>query len=137
MRDFEAEFREIAAGDENAYEFCRAVFEWVHVFDDLIDRDKPVETEAAVLTHLKLFAVLAQNPFFQHFRADLLQALQTAALAFAASERLNNAPDIQDKLAAQVLKSQYQDVFFRVAFLVGGTKHAMEMDKKHRGYSFG
>lgn len=137
MRDFETEFREIAAGNNSAYEFMRSLFEFVHCWDDLYDNDKPVEADVAAMTLLKFIATLSTNEFYRQNVTPLLQGLHTACFSWAASERLRASEDVQNKLASEVLKSGYIEVFFLVAFLVGGTAHQLEMDHKFRGYSFG
>lgn len=135
--DVEEAFREIAAGSDPAYEFCRACFEFFHLLDDLVDRDKEVKPDDLVLTLLKFLDVITRNEFYQSHRDDLFIFLYSSAMAYGASLRMANDPDIQRKLASEVLKSQYQDLFFRVAFWVGGSRHATTMDAKHRGYCFG
>jgi hypothetical protein len=135
--DFEAQFREIANGNPDAYEFMRSLFEFVHCWDDLYDRDKPVEADFAAMTLLKFIATLTNNEFYRLNAFDLLQSLHTACFSWAASERLRTSNDFSDKVACEVLKSGYIEVFFRVAFLVGGSAHQLAMDKKYRGYSFG
>lgn len=135
--DFEAQFTEIAAGNADAYEFMRATFEFVHCWDDLFDRDKPVEADFAAITLIKFIASLTNNAFYRQHSGHLLLALHTACFSWAASERLKTSDDVQNKLASEVLKSSYIEIFFLVAFLVGGTAHQLAMDRKYRGYSFG
>lgn len=135
--DVEAAFQEIAAGNKLAYEFCRSAFEFFHLIDDLIDRDKPVIPNDIVLCLLKFIETISRNEFYQANRDDLFASIYSAGLAFAASLRMAEDSDVQRRLASEVLKSQYQDIFFRVAFWVGGSRHSIEMDTKFRGYSFG
>lgn len=135
--DIETAFREISAGNDLAYEFCRCAFEFFHLIDDLIDRDKDLQPNDIVLALLKFIDVIGGNEFYQTHRADLFASINAAAMAFAASLRMASDPDIQHRVAAEVLKSQYQDLFFRVAFWVGGSRHSIEMDTKFRGYCFG
>jgi hypothetical protein len=135
--DIETAFQEITKGDTQAYEFCRSSFEFFHLIDDLIDRDKPLEPNDIVLGLLKFIDVIGGNAFYQKHREDLFASIFASAMAFAASLRMEKDPDVQRRLASEVLKSQYQDIFFRVAFWVAGSRHAVEMDTKFRGYCFG
>lgn len=135
--DIETAFQEITAGNIPAYEFCRSSFEFFHLIDDLVDRDKPLVPNDIVLCLLKFIDVVGGNEFYQAHRQDLFTFIYAAAMAFAASMRMVSDADVQRRLAAEVLKSQYQDLFFRVAFWVGGSRHAIEMDAKFRGYCFG
>jgi hypothetical protein len=132
-----AAFREMSGGDEAAFDFCTTFFDYTHTLDDLIDKDKPVPNETVIGVFLKLFSCLSSNVFWQKNQTVLMPVIHSSAMAFVASERLRQSDDIQNKLAAETLKSQYQDVFFFVAFLTGGYRLAFEADKKYRGYSFG
>jgi hypothetical protein len=135
--DLEQAFQDISAGNADAYTFCRSAFEFFHLIDDLVDRDKPVAPNDLVICLLKFIDVLTRNEFYQSHRDDLFAFIYSSAMAYAASLRLAQDEDIQRKVASEVLKSQYQDLFFRVAFWTGGSRHAIDMDAKHRGYCFG
>lgn len=135
--DIETAFQEICAGNVHAYELCRSVFEFFHLVDDLVDHDKPLQPNDIVLGLLKFIDVIGGNEFYQAHRADLFASIYAAAMAYAASLRMANDADVQRRVAAEVLKSQYQDLFFRVAFWVGGSRHSIECDTKFRGYCFG
>lgn len=129
-------FTDICKGDKQAYDFCNALYQFLHLYDDLYDRDQERTPDDVSFALLNLLHT-ASEPFFVTFKPDLLPVLFASAQAWAASVRLAGETDIQKKLASEVLKSQYQDVFFRVAFLVGGSDHAVAMDKKYRSYKFG
>lgn len=130
-------FQHVSNGNSDAYTFCRSFYEFVHMIDDLIDRDKPFDIGGAMFIVVKLVETIGFNPFFQKHKAQLLPVIHTSAMAYASSERLKTCEDIQGRVASEVLKSQYQDVFLYVAFLTGGSAFALECDVKYRGYSFG
>lgn len=135
--EIEACFKEIAAGNQDAFDLCRSAFEFFHLFDDLVDRDQPIDANETVLCLLKFIETLTRNEFYQKHRDDLFATLTAGALAYAASLRQATDQNVQRRLASEVLKSQYQDLFFRVAFWTGGSRHSIEMDTKYRGYCFG
>ena len=126
----------MSRGDADAHEFLRAFFIWAHTQDDLIDRDKDLSPAAAVWPQAHLMFVLADNPFFQRHKAFLLPVILTSALAFMASEARKNSPEVLERITAQVLKSEYLNVFLAAAFCVGGWDHAAAMSAKYRDYSF-
>lgn len=134
--DPETAFQEIARGDMSAFEFLRAIYTWAHVLDDLIDKDKPTGPEVTVWTQTQLIFTLADNAFFQRHKAFLLPVVLTSALAFLASEERKNSPDVMERIAAQVLKSEYVNIFLAAAFCVGGWDHAALMSTKFRAYHF-
>lgn len=134
----EEAFREISQGNVAAYSLCRSFYEFVHVWDDLNDGDNEALTPfGAVSVLLNFIDTLSNNPFYQKHKAVLGPVIHVSAFAWAASEGLRKSEDVQKRLAAEVEKSGYQQVFFYTAFLCGGLKHAADMDAKHRAYVFG
>jgi hypothetical protein len=129
-------FEEIAKGDAGALEFLSAFYLWAHDQDDGIDRDKPAKADFSVWVQTNLFFVLAKNEFFAKHKDFLLPVIMTSALAYIASEDRKNLPDVLDRMTAQVLKSEYVNVFLAAAFCVGGWDHALQMSRKYRDYSF-
>ena len=128
----EAAFLEIAHGDTGAREFMRAFYIFVHTQDDLYDRDKALTPEAAAWPSLHLMFTFAQNPFFLKHSGFLLPIILTSFLSWVASEDRHQSPDALARIEAQVWKGSYSDVFFGVAFLVGGIDHALAMSRKYR-----
>lgn len=129
-------FADIARGDLEATAFMAAFYLWVHKQDDLIDRDKPVPVEHSVGFDLSIFHTFAKNEFF-HKNADMIwPVIVTSALAYIASEEKKKNEDVLERITAQVLKSQYMDVFFIVAVCIGGFDHAVAMSRKYREYAF-
>lgn len=129
-------FSEIAKGDSAAEEFLKSFYLWVHNVDDGIDRDKPANAAETAVIHTNLFFVLSKNAFFSKNSATLLPVVLTSALAYVASEERKNSADVLDRITAQVLKSEYINVFFMVAYIIGGWDHALEMSRKWRAYDF-
>jgi hypothetical protein len=129
-------FKEIARGDQNAEDFLSVFYCWAHMRDDLVDKDKVVAPETAAGLDFTLLHTFSKNRFFEQHKDFLLPVLMTGALAWIASEDRKNHPDLLERLAAQVLKSQYVDVFLAVSFLVGNFDHAVRMSRKYREFSF-
>lgn len=129
-------FKEIARGNREAEAFMGALYIWFHKQDDLIDRDKLVPSDVTAGFDFHILHTFAKNPFFREHQDFLLPVLMVGALAWVASEDRKNSPDLLERLTAQVLKSQYGDVFFTVAFIIGGFDHAVAMSRKFREYDF-
>lgn len=134
--DFDAIFRDITKGDQHAFDFCNAFFRWVHCLDDLVDKDKDVPPGAVSFLFFSLIQTVACNPFFQQHKTELLSTMLLASQAWADSEEWKKRENVLHKIASQVLKSQYQDVFIHVAALCGGQIHMQEMSQKYRDYNF-
>ena len=131
----EAAFQEMSRGDPGALEFLRAFYVWAHTQDDLIDRDKPVNVQVSVWSPTHMLCV-ASGPFFQKHQEFLKPVILVSALSYLASEARKNSPDVLERITAQVLKSEYLNVFLAVCFCVGGWEHAAAMSAKYREYSF-
>lgn len=128
---------EIANGDVHAENFCRALYQFVHVLDDLVDRDVDRSAGDVAMAVVSLVGAVGLNPFFQAHRDVLFGAISMAALSWAGSEKLKKSEKLEHKLAAEVVKSAYQDVFFLVASLTGGMEHGLAVADRWRGYAFG
>lgn len=134
--DFDAIFRDITCGNADAFNFCYAFFQWVHCLDDLVDRDKDVPPTSVSMLLYSFIHTIASNPFFQSNKSSLLPTFLLSLQAWADSEDWKRSPDVLHRIASQVLKSQYQDVFLHVAALCGGQPHMQEMARKYRDYNF-
>ncbi len=130
-------FRDISRGDAECYDFCRSYLDFVHCLDDLIDKDKPTDVQAVCHTFLKLIYCLSDNTFFQRHKVALLNVIHSSTVAYIDSEKLRLSEDPVKRVAAEVLKSEYQNVFYRAAYCAGGFSHELLMSSKYRDYDFG
>jgi hypothetical protein len=128
---------ELCAGNTAAQEFCTVFIVWCHLVDDTVDRDKPLpdlETFARVM--LEAATVFAFNPFFQEHREKLLPLIIQGTKAFEDSLAWASHSEPCKRRAADVLKGQYQEVLWHVAYLVGGYDHMDAMTRRWRHYQF-
>jgi hypothetical protein len=128
--------KEISNGNEDAHRFMRSFYLWVQVQDDLFDKDQEVTASQLVSANMNLLIEVSQNPFYQEHRAVFLPVIFSASLAWVSSEDFKKREAALDRLSSQVIKSQYQDVFFQVALLVGGMDFCLAMQAKYRSYYF-
>jgi hypothetical protein len=129
-------FADIARGDESAAQFMGVLYCWFHKQDDLFDGDHLVSAEVSAGFDLSLLHALAKNSFFQKNQDYLWPVITMSAIAWVASEERARTEDVLERITAQVLKSQYQDIFFAVAFCIGKFDHAVAMSRKYRDYCF-
>jgi hypothetical protein len=122
--------------DKDAGAFCNCLWRWVHVLDDLYDKDKTPTADEVAYTFLGLLEQIAFNPFFQKHRDRIFPLLHMGATAWAASERMKDSEKLEEKLAAATIKSNYQEVFHFCAFLVGGAQLQQQFDRNTRSYNF-
>lgn len=128
-------------GDPHAVQFCKVLYRFIHLLDDLVDGDKKRDADEISGLFFALLAQLSKNPFWLRHHATLLPVLYSSSRAWAASERLRTSENLKDRVAAEYLKSQYQDVFFMVAALLDGncnaTGFALNWELSNRGYTPG
>jgi len=136
MLDFKAVFEDITKGNQSALHFCQTFLHFVHMVDDLVDRDIQVPADAVSGICFNLMSMLATNEFFQEYKSVLLPTIMVSSQAWACSERFKKRDNLLDKVAAQVLKSEYQNVFLQVAYICGGQAHFIEMAQKYREFNY-
>jgi hypothetical protein len=98
-----------------------------HCWDDLIDKDKPIDPEAINLAFWQALVDLPRNRFYQrHF--DLLNPLFMTVIqnwhAANVMEKNGTAPDLE---IAFIIRSGCVDLLIQAATLVGGYSHAREV----------
>lgn len=135
--DFNAVFADVCQGHPEAIDFCLALYTWVHLIDDFIDQDKPLnDPEVVMRVNLRMAACLSFNPFFQQHKVQLLPLMVTGVKAYADSLEWVTRQNHKDRHSSEVLKSGYQEVFWYVAFLIGGYDHMGAMTRKYRHYNY-
>ncbi len=135
--DFDRIFTAVCKENAAAKEFCFVFLSWAHFIDDTIDKDKPKpDLESVVGLNLQAAMCFAFNPFFQEHKASLLPLIIAGVKAFVDSLEWARRPDQRDRFCADVLKAQYQEVFWHVALLVGGYDHFDQVTKEFRHYHY-
>lgn len=135
--DFGPVFHDICKGDRQAEDFCHAFLAWVHHIDDAVDKDKPLgSTEQIVRLNLTLAMVFAFNPFWLAHKDSLMPLVIQGAQAYIDSLEWALRSEQRDREASDILKSQYAEVFWHVAFLCGGFDHLSLVTKQYRRFNY-
>jgi hypothetical protein len=126
---------EASCGNRAAADFLIAVCEAMHLWDDLIDKDKKIPDQTIHNVFTNLLCILPMNPFFQQFTTQLcsvmLIAVQNWHVATAAER--NDTPDQNVPLdVAFVLRSSYVDWVTMTATICGGVEHGRRIAIKVR-----
>ena len=109
-----------ANGNEPAKEFMLVVYEFLHLIDDLVDRDVKIPNDEEIsFSCIKLILTVGGNPFYQQHRKRLEVLLEHGFSAWCCSNRFNADKRVEGK----VLKSWYHEIFWEVARLTGGWEH--------------
>lgn len=132
--DFKPIFQDVCQGDADAERWCWAFLAWVHLIDDQVDGElHKWSAQEIVRANLEAALNFASNPFWRKHRHTLWPLIFQGARAFEASEQWMNGTDEQ-KSACFVLKSQYQEALWYVAYLVGGWEHYVRCTDQYRRY---
>ncbi len=123
--------------DRDAAQFLSAFVDWVHWIDDYVDGDEGHYTpEQTVRINLAALIVFASNPFFQTHKFGLMPLIIQAFRAAADAVEWAKRESVQDRRAADVLKSSYHKVCWHTAYCVGGWAHMSEVTKRLRHFDY-
>lgn len=120
-------------GDEHAVDFLLAYGDACELFDDLIDRDKPVEDDHVVRVMFSLLTELPLNPFFDRYKLSLIPALVIGMNAWLDANRLESG-DSNDQAFAYVLRDVYCEVVSLVVYLTRGRDYMREYSLEIRRF---
>lgn len=127
---------EVCRGNSDAVLFCEAFVAWVHWIDDVVDKDKLWLPRDIVRVNLEMLRQFSVNRFFQQNKILLMPLMVQSARAFADSVEWAARGAKQDRQASDVLKSNYHEVIWHVAYIIGGWDHMAAMTAKHREFNY-
>ena len=120
-------FSDFLLGDAEAIQFVVRVFRALHVWDDLIDKDKNLTDDEVNSVFWDLLVVLPVDPFYVRNIALLNSTLVNAIVNWHIANKLEREGDEKDKSVAFILRGAYIDILSASAFLVGGMDWATEI----------
>jgi hypothetical protein len=125
-------FLPLMLGNAAAAQFLEQMVTVLHLWDDLIDQDKPVDAEAINRGFMTMLVDLPRNEFyaanFQHLNSILVNAITNWHIA----NRMEAEPDEYKLRIAYILRSSYCDLVTQCALLVGGPDYAREVGFHNR-----
>lgn len=127
---------EVCKGDKSATQFCLIFVQWCHWIDDLIDKDKLWLPQDTVRINLEALLLFSENEFFQRHKVKLMPMIISSFAAFADSNKWEKREKVQDRRAADILKSYYHEVVWQVAYLCGGWEHMRAVTARFRIFDY-
>ena len=124
-----------ANGDADARDFLLTLIHVAHVWDDLIDGDKPVAAEQIHCAFEAALLWLPRNPFYQRHAAELHVLLQNSIRNWQLANSIERNHEAGLYPAAFVLRSSYADIVAQVAYITGGPKLALTIGMKARRHA--
>ena len=107
-------------GDKNVVDFCLKVVQVIHLWDDLVDRDKPIDDEDINEAFTSLMVDIPLNPFYIaniNFIAPMMQSIISKWHTANVFERDQIENDL-DK--AYMLRAELYQLFVLCSELIGG-----------------
>lgn len=114
-------------GHTDAIAFCSAIFRICHVWDDLIDRDVPIQDAQIHDAFWTVMIDLPQNQFYiRNFNA-LHPILQIGILNWKSANRLERSTVPEHQMMAFAIRAMIADVVAMSALIIGGPLWAEEV----------
>lgn len=128
--------RAAANGNGSALDFLRAFARRAHWVDDLLDEPNALRSaEGMASRESEWLLMLTGNVWFIEHRAKLVPAMVLALNAWVDSEQMRNA-ECRMQNAADVVKGQWHEVVWLVAWLTGGWEKMRAVSTQYRAYDF-
>lgn len=132
----EKDLNELTKGNVYAANFIVAYVAFCHLIDDLWDKDKEV-TDKRMVTELMLFLEqIVMNPWVREHIQNIWPLIVAGANSWLDSNKWQQAEDSRKRMASDVIKGQYHEVIWFVAFLCGGFQHQQEITSRFRDYDY-
>jgi hypothetical protein len=120
-------------GNQAAIDYLMMAMRVVHLWDDLIDKDKAVSHEAINSGFMDLLIDLPRNPFYMAYLEQLTAVTQNAIRNWLLSNCIEQDRELDIPLECSfILRSSYSDVVCTVATICGGHNHGLEIAKEIR-----
>ena len=107
-------------GDQDAIDWFLDYCHVCELFDDFIDRDRPITDENITKTLYKLLVGMPLNPFFDRFKGQLCPLITTGINGWLDANELERSKLIDDRIRAFTLRDRYMEVLAFIIVLARG-----------------
>lgn len=125
--------KEIANGNHDALSFMMTWWSFTHIYDDLVDNDKPVTAEQASGQFIAMLYELWYNPFVQQHRDRLFPLIVSMFNRWVDGDEWERRDDDFSKIASSVIRCGDIDLYHVIAYLTGGWEN-MRRTRGARSY---
>jgi hypothetical protein len=119
-------------GNRHAADFVLMLARISHVWDDLIDRDKPVSNETINRTFFDALIELPANPFYREHYATLRPLMAIGAMNYEIANTYEALGGEERLALAHVLRYSIADIATAVALITGGPDWARKIGPELR-----
>jgi len=119
--------------DRYAVDFIRQFSDCCELFDDMIDKDKPIPDDHVVRVLFSVLTEMPLNPFFDRFKHQLIPVMVTGINAWLDANILEKGSD-NDKVFAYVLRDWYAELIAFVIYLTRGRNYLRSVSMEVRNF---
>jgi len=112
--------------DPEAIAFCTMIFEASQVWDDLVDRDIPIEVEHINSAFWNLLVALPRNGFYRQHVDEITPIIMQSITDWHSANALEKGSD-DEKNIAFVLRDSVSALLIHCATLIGGYTWARQV----------
>lgn len=113
-------------GNRAAVEMMAIISRWTHLYDDLIDQDKPVSPAFVHQVMWEVMVDLHNNPFFLQNMQAIVPIIATGILNWRGANDMEKTGSMEEFHISHVTRYSINDVALIVLALVGGPLHAAQ-----------
>lgn len=124
---FTAAFDRFFKGNAAAARLCADLVTVAHVWDDLVDGDKPVSSATADMAFRKMMLEIPANEFYRANFSFLQPVLVMIWAQWSAANAMETHPIKGDREKAFMLRASLFQLFHACAVLIGGLDWAGEI----------
>lgn len=119
--------------DPYAVQFIVQFSDACELFDDLIDKDKPIADDHVTRVLFVLLTEMPMNPFFDRHKASLVPVIVTGINAWLDANTLEKGTQ-NDRVFAYVLRDWYAELIAFVIYLTRGREYLREVSMDVRNF---
>jgi hypothetical protein len=113
-------------GNENALRMFRAFIDLAHIWDDLVDKDKPVLAEQINHAFLICLVYLPANPFYRSIQNEIMPMWLTVVSAYETANFFEQTKDAHGIEIAHGLRYAAGNIIAYAVYACVGTEKAKE-----------
>lgn len=120
----------VSKGNREAADFILLIGDIAHFWDDLIDKDKPIDDAAINYFMWQILIELPRNRFYAANFAELNPILAISIhnwMAANSMEDHSDGPDERDLEISFIIRSSYCDLITQTAIICGGFEWGLQM----------
>jgi len=122
-------FDEYMLGNQDAVDLLLLVYDTAHIWDDLIDKDNPVDDDAISRSYVNALVSIPSNAFYRQYPDQFLMAFKIYIDQWLSANQLEKG-GINALHHAFVLKETMMGFITQCAYLVGGIEHMQRVSNE-------